>query len=145
VGIDPKIGASLGLLALNSFILTSLDTATRLARYQLQEFTDMKLDRYTATAIGVGAARFLVFYKTGGKAAWQLIRPVFGGPPVVAASPCSPSRVAKLGLNKPNGFFMEPCSAVRHHHGRRWCSSSRRTWRTICWRAFRSCWSFSRS
>ena len=39
IGIDPKIGKSLGLLALNSFLLTSLDTATRLTRYQIQELT----------------------------------------------------------------------------------------------------------
>ena len=78
IGIPEKIGTSLGLLALNSFILTSLDTATRLARYQLQEFTDMKLDRYTATAVGVVVAGVLVFMKTGGKPAWQLIWPVFG-------------------------------------------------------------------
>ena len=78
LGIDPKIGASLGLLALNSFILTSLDTATRLARYQFQEFFDMKVDRYTATAVGVAVALFLVFFRTGGKAAWTLIWPVFG-------------------------------------------------------------------
>jgi len=78
IGIPEKIGTSLGLLALNSFILTSLDTATRLARYQLQEFTDMKLDRYTATAVGLVVAGVLVFMKTGGKPAWQLIWPVFG-------------------------------------------------------------------
>jgi carbon starvation protein len=110
VGIDPRIGASLGLLALNSFILTSLDTATRLARYQLQEFTDMKLDRYTATAIGVGAALFLVFYKTGGKAAWQLIWPVFGASnQLVAALALLAIGVwLKRGLKKPNGFVMVP-------------------------------------
>lgn len=78
IGIAPKLGMSIGLLALNSFILTSLDTATRLARYQLQEFFDMKLDKYIATAIGVGVALALIFVKTGKVAVWQLIWPVFG-------------------------------------------------------------------
>ncbi len=50
VGIDPKIGMSLGLLAINSFLLTSLDTATRLTRYQIQSWTNMKVDKYTATS-----------------------------------------------------------------------------------------------
>ncbi|NCC57594.1 MAG: hypothetical protein EOM17_08200, partial [Synergistales bacterium] len=78
IGISPAIGTSMGLLALNSFLLTSLDTATRLARYQLQELTGMKLDRYTATIVGVALAMVLLFYKTGGKPAWALIWPVFG-------------------------------------------------------------------
>ena len=70
----------------------------------------MKLDRYTATAIGVGAALFLVFYKTGGKAAWQLIWPVFGASnQLVAALALLAIGVwLKRGLKKPNGFVMVP-------------------------------------
>lgn len=110
VGINPRVGASLGLLALNSFILTTLDTATRLARYQLQELTEMKIDRYTATIIGVVAALFLVFYKTGGKSAWQLIWPVFGAANqlVAALALLALSVWVKRGLKKPNGFTMVP-------------------------------------
>lgn len=78
IGIEHKLGMSIGLLALNSFILTSLDTATRLARYQLQEFFDMKLGKYLATAIGVGIALMLVFVKSGNTPVWLLIWPVFG-------------------------------------------------------------------
>jgi Carbon starvation protein, predicted membrane protein len=37
-GIPEHYGASFGLLALSAFILTTLDTATRLARYIFQEF-----------------------------------------------------------------------------------------------------------
>ncbi len=77
LGISPRVGTALGLLALNSFILTSLDTATRLARYQLQEFTGMSLNKYLATAISVGVALALIFVKTGKVAAWQMIWPVF--------------------------------------------------------------------
>ena len=72
LGIDPKVGMSLGLLAINSFLLTSLDTATRLARYQLQELTGMRLDRYTATAVGValGAQAPAVAAGHGGPSSW---------------------------------------------------------------------------
>jgi carbon starvation protein len=42
LGIDQKVGMSLDLLTLNSFILTSLDTAARLSRYQFQELFNMK-------------------------------------------------------------------------------------------------------
>jgi len=110
IGIPEKIGTSLGLLALNSFILTSLDTATRLARYQLQEFTDMKVDRYTATAIGVAVAAVLVFMKTGGKPAWQLIWPVFGASnQLVAALALLAIGVWIIkGLKKSANFVMIP-------------------------------------
>ena len=78
LGISPRLGTAIGLLALNSFILTSLDTATRLARYQLQEFTGMSLNKYLATGISVGVALALIFYKVGNTLAWQLIWPIFG-------------------------------------------------------------------
>ncbi len=76
--IDPDLGKSMGLLAVNSFILTTLDTATRLARYQLQELSRMKLDRFTATIISVVCALALVYVKTGDVPAWKLIWPIFG-------------------------------------------------------------------
>lgn len=110
IGINPKIGTSLGLLALNSFLLTSLDTATRLARYQLQEFTNMKLDRYTATAVGVFFAVVLLFYKAGDVPAWKLIWPVFGASNQLVAALALLAIgvwVAK-DLKKDNRFVMYP-------------------------------------
>lgn len=38
LGISPALGTSFGLLALSTFLLTTLDTGTRLARYILEEF-----------------------------------------------------------------------------------------------------------
>jgi carbon starvation protein len=110
LGIDPKIGMSLGLLALNSFILTSLDTATRLARYQFQEFFNMKVDRYTATAVGVALALVLIFWKTGDKPVWQLVWPVFGASnQLVAAMALLAIGVWVIrGLKKPAKFIMIP-------------------------------------
>jgi carbon starvation protein len=83
LGIDPKVGMSLGLLAVNSFLLTSLDTATRLTRYQIQELTNMKVDKYTATIIAIAAAMALLLTKTHGPTgavipAWAAIWPIFG-------------------------------------------------------------------
>ncbi|HOV32510.1 MAG TPA: carbon starvation protein A [Candidatus Hydrogenedens sp.] len=76
--INPSLGKSLGLLAVNSFILTTLDTSTRLARYQLQELTKMKLDRFSGTIISVVCAMMLLFIRTGDVPAWQIIWPIFG-------------------------------------------------------------------
>ncbi len=110
IGIEPRLGTAIGLLALNSFILTSLDTATRLARYQLQEITGMSLNKYLATAISVGIALALIFVKSGDVAAWKLIWPIFGA---------SNQLVAAIGLlalgvwvtkalKKNAGFIMYP-------------------------------------
>lgn len=83
IGINPQIGVSMGALAINSFILTSLDTATRLGRYQIQEFTNNRVDKYSATLVCiVGAVALLMVNTTGpgGKVipAWAAIWPIFG-------------------------------------------------------------------
>ena len=83
IGIDPVVGKSLGLLAINSFLLTSLDTATRLGRYLIQELFNMKVDRYTATGVVVVAAMALLLIPTtdpSGKVipAWSALWPMFG-------------------------------------------------------------------
>lgn len=51
-GIPETIGQSFGLLALSTFILTTLDTATRLGRYIFEEFFQLSggMSRYWATA-----------------------------------------------------------------------------------------------
>lgn len=110
MGIPHKLGVSFALLALNSFILTSLDTATRLARYQLQEFTDMKLGKYAATGIGVAIALALVFVKAGNTPVWALIWPVFGASnQLVAAMALLALGVwVKRDLKKDNKFIMYP-------------------------------------
>lgn len=83
IGIDPALGTRLGMIAVNGFLLTSLDTATRLARYQIQEISGNKINKYVATIVPVLAALALVYAKTTnaeGKAvaAWAIIWPVFG-------------------------------------------------------------------
>ena len=110
IGIDPKVGTSLGLLALNSFLLTSLDTATRIARYQFQELTGNRLDKYSATAVGVAIALVLLFWKTGNTPAWVLIWPVFGAAnQLVAAMALLAIGVWVIRcLKKPANFIMIP-------------------------------------
>ncbi len=67
-----KYGAFIAIILLNSFILTTLDTATRIARYILQELF-IKVDRYLATAVIVLAGGWLAL--TG---EWKTIWPIFG-------------------------------------------------------------------
>ncbi len=65
-------GKAFAVMALNAFILTTLDTATRIGRYLAQELFGTR-DKYAATAIVVGAAAAL-----GLTGQWARIWPAFG-------------------------------------------------------------------
>jgi carbon starvation protein len=84
-GIPEKYGNSFGILALATFILTTLDTATRLGRYIFQEFFSMegKSARYIATAatLCLPAIFVLINLKDANGnivPAWKTIWPIFG-------------------------------------------------------------------
>ena len=115
IGIDPKLGTRLGMIAVNTFLLTSLDTATRLARYQIQEISDNKIGRYPATIIPILAALALVYFKTtnaSGKAveAWKVIWPVFGASNQLVAALALLGIAAWIirGLKKKATFLLIP-------------------------------------
>ena len=87
LGIPVGYGTMLGLLALSTFLLTTLDTCTRLARYVLQEFfgwdNARRKVRWTATILTLILPAILAFttYTTpAGQAipVWRAIWPVFG-------------------------------------------------------------------
>lgn len=105
-GLPEKVGISFGMFVINTFILTSLDTATRLGRYQLQELTSNKLDKYTSTFITVLAALVLVFMKSGQVPVWRLIWPVFGSANQLTAGLALLGITAYVikGLKKPAWF-----------------------------------------
>jgi carbon starvation protein len=86
LGIPETVGMAFGMLALSSFILTSTDTGTRLARYIFTELTGIK-NRFVATGISLLIPALLVFLKykehlPNGKTkvlpAWKALWPVFG-------------------------------------------------------------------
>ena len=115
LGMDPVFGTRLGAIAINSFLLTSLDTATRLTRYQIQEISGGKINKFVATLIAVGVALALVYTKTTdptGKpiATWQAIWPIFGASNQLVAALtllCIGVWVSR-GLKKNNSFMMIP-------------------------------------
>jgi carbon starvation protein len=85
LGLPEPLGYSFGLLALSTFILTTLDTCTRLGRYVFEEFFKLKgtRSRYLSTlaTLALPALFVLVNLKDAqGKVipAWQAIWPVFG-------------------------------------------------------------------
>jgi carbon starvation protein len=85
LGFPYAIGKSFGILAVSTFLLTTLDTSTRVGRYIFEEFFDMKGKnaRITATATTLTlplAFNFMVLRDVNGNVipAWQAIWPVFG-------------------------------------------------------------------
>jgi len=84
-GLSENIGFSFGLLALSTFILTTLDTATRLGRYIFEEFFNLKGTqcRYFSTIATLALPTVFVLITLKDSAgnpmpAWKLIWPVFG-------------------------------------------------------------------
>ena len=77
LGIPEQIGITFGALTVSSFLLTSLDTATRLGRYALEELTadwaPAISNRYVATIITIVAGGGLAL-----SGSWSAIWPVFG-------------------------------------------------------------------
>ena len=87
LGIPIQYGTMLGLLALSTFLLTTLDTCTRLARYVLQEFFGWNNAegrvRWTATILTLilpAIMAFMTYTTPAGQSipVWRAIWPVFG-------------------------------------------------------------------
>ncbi|MBU0533635.1 MAG: carbon starvation protein A [Candidatus Omnitrophica bacterium] len=95
LGFSVKFGESFAILALSTFILTTLDTATRIGRYTLSEllgeYAAIFKNKYISTLVTIGAALFLVLaksYDLQGNLipAWKIIWPVFGASNQLLAS-----------------------------------------------------------
>lgn len=84
-GVPARLGSSFGLLALSTFILTTLDTATRLGRYIFEEFFNIRGGwvRYFSTFATIVLPLIFVLitlHDAQGKPipAWKAIWPIFG-------------------------------------------------------------------
>jgi carbon starvation protein len=85
LGVPEKLGFSFGLLALSAFILTTLDTATRLGRYVFEELFNLKSvhARYFSTLATLTLPAIFVLINLKDAQgnlipAWKAIWPVFG-------------------------------------------------------------------
>lgn len=67
-----KYSPFIALLILNTFILTTLDTATRITRFIFQEITGFK-NIFISTSVVILASAYLLFSGT-----WQTLWPIFG-------------------------------------------------------------------
>ncbi len=85
LGIPAKLGFAFGLLALSAFILTTLDTATRLGRYIFEELFTLQgmYSRYLSTLATITLPAIFVLIDLKDSQgnlipAWKAIWPVFG-------------------------------------------------------------------
>lgn len=86
IGVPAEMGAHFGLLALSTFLLTTLDTCTRLGRYVFQEFFELGNGvgvRAAATVATLALPALLLSITLTDAAgnpvpAWRAIWPVFG-------------------------------------------------------------------
>lgn len=85
LGISPRVGVTFGLLAVSTFLLTTLDTCTRLARFIFEELFGVRgtKGRYFGTLASLLVPTIMTFVAIpgpGGKPipAWKAIWPAFG-------------------------------------------------------------------
>ena len=84
-GVPQSAGVVFGLLAVSTFLLTTLDTGTRLSRFVFEEFFGLNNPRwrYLSTFVTLILPAVIVFMRFRGPGgniipAWQKIWPVFG-------------------------------------------------------------------
>jgi carbon starvation protein len=108
LGIPMEIAVAFGILMLNAFVLTSLDTAVRLGRFVFQEalFKQKPVlsNRWIAGLAGVAAA--LVLAKTN---SWNIIWPIFGSAnQLIAALALFTVTAYFVGIKRPGRYSMIP-------------------------------------
>ncbi len=116
LGLPGKLGYAFGLLALSAFILTTLDTATRLGRYIFEEFFQLRggASRYVATvatlALPLVFALVELHDAQGHRLpAWRAVWPVFGATnQLLAGLTLLVLAVWVRKLGKPIGFLILP-------------------------------------
>lgn len=102
------VGVYFGMIMLNAFVITTLDTATRLGRFILSELVGGKVrafnNRWLATAITIV---FAVYFGAGG--GYKIIWPVFGAAnQLVAALALTVVSAYLVGLRRPRLYTLLP-------------------------------------
>ena len=79
-GLAGSLARDFALLAVSTFLLTTLDTCTRLCRFLVEELFDWRnrTSRYLGTVIVLLLPAFLVFQTFDGQPAWKATWPLFG-------------------------------------------------------------------
>jgi carbon starvation protein len=113
LGLDPVIATTFGAMALSTFIFDTLDSATRLGRYILQELfgRTTRVSGYIATGLTVGVP--LAFLMEADKGSYRLFWTLFGtSNQLLAALSLLAITVWLRRLGKPIWFTVVPMFLV---------------------------------
>ncbi|MEX0332574.1 MAG: carbon starvation protein A [Puniceicoccaceae bacterium] len=80
IGLPQSLAMEFTLLAVSTFLLTTLDTCTRLSRFILEELLDSRgpKTRYLGTLAVLVIPAFAMFQTIDGQPAWKAVWPLFG-------------------------------------------------------------------
>ena len=83
LGVEPRLATAFVAVVVVSFALTTLDSATRLLRFNISEIGETLrfriLDnRFLSSLLAVGVIAFFAFYKIGGRPAGLALWRLFG-------------------------------------------------------------------
>ncbi|MFO7725404.1 MAG: carbon starvation CstA family protein [Oceanipulchritudo sp.] len=80
IGLPRELAIEFTLLAVSTFLLTTLDTCTRLSRFILEEFIHLRSSRtrYLGTAAVLVLPAVAVFLSLNGQPLWKVVWPLFG-------------------------------------------------------------------
>ena len=115
LSVPASFGADFALLAINTFLLTTLDTCTRLCRFLLEEFLDWRSlkSRYLGTVLVLVPPALLVFRSFDGQPAWRAAWPLFGSTNQLLAALALLTFAVYLKVNRIKaGFAIFPTIAM---------------------------------
>ena len=114
LGIPAHLGREFSLLAVSTFLLTTLDTCTRLSRFLLEEFLQRRdrITRMGGTAAVLVLPALAVFQAIDGKPAWQAVWPLFGATNQLMAALALLTFLVFLKSARIRHGFVVPAAAV---------------------------------
>ena len=102
------VASMIAVLALNTFVMTTLDTAVRITRFIVQESAGARVpgfkNKYVTTSVIVVAA-----YLIGATGGWQQIWPIFGATnQLIAAVALFVISAYLVGVRRPTTYTLYP-------------------------------------
>jgi len=114
LGLPLDLAREFTLLAVSTFLLTTLDTCTRLSRFILEEFLQLRnaATRYFGTLAVLILPGLAVFQTIDGKPAWQAIWPMFGATNQLMAALALLTFLVFLKASKIKFGFVIPATVI---------------------------------
>jgi carbon starvation protein len=115
LGVTDSMTQDFALLAVSTFLLTTLDTCTRLCRFLVEELFEWRSSnsRYLGTILVLILPAFLVFQTYNGQPAWKATWPLFGSTNQLLAALALVTFAVFLRTNKiKSSFVLVPAVAM---------------------------------